>query len=213
MLCLLDIFRGGLDYSSNECADGVMHGMIGTVYMQIYEKDDGTARPAFSIDAAYDLSKGNSIRFKVAVLDISSYDNQMIQYKVVSGFAAMAQEDEDDNVNKEIKKTKKFGKMTDCTTPVYSRLTVKRYSASDIQALIGKLYAKYGKPTNIERDGCYQWVFPRADTDVLFTVEKKDAEGYCVIGVRYMHRAPWAKCNHRNTQSKASRNAIYHRVR
>ncbi len=47
---------------------------------------DGTARPAFTVDATYDLSKDNIIRFKGAVLEIISYDNQSIKYKVLSGF-------------------------------------------------------------------------------------------------------------------------------
>ena len=47
---------------------------------------DGTARPAFALDATYDLSKDNIIRFKGAVLEILSYDNQSIKYKVLSGF-------------------------------------------------------------------------------------------------------------------------------
>ena len=47
---------------------------------------DGTARPAFTIDATYDMSQDNVIRFKGAVLEIVSYNNQSIKYKVVSGF-------------------------------------------------------------------------------------------------------------------------------
>ena len=47
---------------------------------------DGTARPAFTVDATYDLSKDNIIRFKGAVLEILNYDNQSIKYKVLSGF-------------------------------------------------------------------------------------------------------------------------------
>ena len=50
------------------------------------EYADGTARPAFSVDATYDLSKDNTIRFKGAVLEIIGYDNQSITYKVISGF-------------------------------------------------------------------------------------------------------------------------------
>ena len=47
---------------------------------------DGTARPAFTIDATYDMSQDNVIRFKGAVLEIVSYNNQNIKYKVISGF-------------------------------------------------------------------------------------------------------------------------------
>lgn len=47
---------------------------------------DGTARPAFSLDATYDLSRDRRIRFKGAILDILSYDNQSIRYRVISGF-------------------------------------------------------------------------------------------------------------------------------
>ncbi len=47
---------------------------------------DGTARPAFSIDATYDMTQENIIRFKGAVLEIISYNNQSIKYKVLSGF-------------------------------------------------------------------------------------------------------------------------------
>ena len=47
---------------------------------------DGSARPAFTIDATYDLSKEPTIRFKGAVLQIIDYDNQSITYKVLSGF-------------------------------------------------------------------------------------------------------------------------------
>lgn len=47
---------------------------------------DKTARPAFSVDATYDLSRDRRIRFKGAILDILSYDNQSIRYRVISGF-------------------------------------------------------------------------------------------------------------------------------
>ena len=47
---------------------------------------DGTARPAFTVDATYDLSKDTTIRFKGAVLEIINYNNQSIKYKVLSGF-------------------------------------------------------------------------------------------------------------------------------
>ncbi|MBQ1643496.1 MAG: hypothetical protein II103_03075 [Treponema sp.] len=47
---------------------------------------NGTARPAFTIDATYDMSQDNVIRFKGAVLEIVSYNNQNIKYKVISGF-------------------------------------------------------------------------------------------------------------------------------
>lgn len=47
---------------------------------------DGTARPAFTVDAVYDLSKENTIRFKGALIEVLEYNNQMIKYKVISGF-------------------------------------------------------------------------------------------------------------------------------
>lgn len=50
---------------------------------------DGTARPAFSIDATYDMSKENVIRFKGAIIEILSYNNQSIKYKIISGFKTM----------------------------------------------------------------------------------------------------------------------------
>ena len=50
---------------------------------------DGTARPAFNIDATYDMSKENVIRFKGAIIEILNYNNQSIKYKIISGFKTM----------------------------------------------------------------------------------------------------------------------------
>lgn len=44
------------------------------------------ARPAFSIDATYDYSKDNVLRFKGALLEVINFDNQSITYKLISGF-------------------------------------------------------------------------------------------------------------------------------
>jgi len=44
------------------------------------------ARPAFTIDATYDYSKDNVIRFKGALLEVLTFDNQSITYKLISGF-------------------------------------------------------------------------------------------------------------------------------
>ena len=62
-------------------------GLEGNILKFTYrEFADGTARPAFSIDATYDMSKENVIRFKGAVIEILSYNNQSIKYKIISGF-------------------------------------------------------------------------------------------------------------------------------
>ena len=62
-------------------------GLEGKILKFTYrEFADGTARPAFSIDATYDMSKENVIRFKGAVIEILSYNNQSIKYKIISGF-------------------------------------------------------------------------------------------------------------------------------
>lgn len=62
-------------------------GMEGKILKFTYrEFADGTARPAFSLDATYDMSQDNVIRFKGAVIEILSYNNQSIKYKVISGF-------------------------------------------------------------------------------------------------------------------------------
>ncbi len=47
---------------------------------------DKFARASFSVDATYDLSKSNVIRFKGASLEILNYGNQNIKYKVLTGF-------------------------------------------------------------------------------------------------------------------------------
>jgi len=47
------------------------------------------ARPAFTIDATYDMKEGNNIiRFKGASLEVIEADNQSISYKLLSGFKA-----------------------------------------------------------------------------------------------------------------------------
>jgi hypothetical protein len=44
------------------------------------------ARPAFTIDATYDMKDDNIIRFKGASLEVIKADNQIITYKLLSGF-------------------------------------------------------------------------------------------------------------------------------
>jgi len=44
------------------------------------------ARPAFTIDATYDLEGDKIIRFKGASLEVINVDNQSITYKLLSGF-------------------------------------------------------------------------------------------------------------------------------
>ena len=43
-------------------------------------------RPAFAVDATYDISKDNIIRFKNLLLQVIACDNQGITYTVLSGF-------------------------------------------------------------------------------------------------------------------------------
>jgi len=50
------------------------------------EFSNNVARPAFTIDATYDISTDKTIRFRGAVLEIINTDNQSITYKVLSGF-------------------------------------------------------------------------------------------------------------------------------
>lgn len=47
---------------------------------------DDLARPAFTVDVTYDLSKDNIIRFKGCALEILEYDNQKLKYRLLSGF-------------------------------------------------------------------------------------------------------------------------------
>lgn len=47
---------------------------------------DNSVKPGFTIDATYDLSKSNVIRFKGASLEILNYGNQNIKYKILTGF-------------------------------------------------------------------------------------------------------------------------------
>ncbi len=62
-------------------------GSDGTVLTFTYcEFLEDKARPAFSTDATYDISKDNSIRFKGALLEVIHFDNQSITYKLLSGF-------------------------------------------------------------------------------------------------------------------------------
>lgn len=44
------------------------------------------ARPAFTIDATYDLSRENVIKFKNVTIEVIEYTNQEITYKLLSGF-------------------------------------------------------------------------------------------------------------------------------
>ena len=44
------------------------------------------ARPAFTIDATYDIKDENVIRFKGVSLEVIEADNQTIKYKLLSGF-------------------------------------------------------------------------------------------------------------------------------
>jgi hypothetical protein len=50
------------------------------------EFSNNIARPAFTVDATYDMSIDNIIRFRGALLEIIETDNQSITYKVLSGF-------------------------------------------------------------------------------------------------------------------------------
>ena len=62
-------------------------GMEGKILKFTYrEFADGTARPSFTIDPTYDMTQDNIIRFKGAVIEVLSYNNQSIKYKVLSGF-------------------------------------------------------------------------------------------------------------------------------
>ena len=62
-------------------------GAEGTVLRFTYrEFKNNTARPAFTIDAIYDIENDKVIRFKGASLEVISVDNQSITYKLVSGF-------------------------------------------------------------------------------------------------------------------------------
>ena len=62
-------------------------GAEGTVLRFTYrEFANNTARPAFTIDATYDIENDKVIRFKGASLEVISVDNQSITYKLVSGF-------------------------------------------------------------------------------------------------------------------------------
>lgn len=44
------------------------------------------ARPAFTIDASYDVEKDNVIKFKDVVIEVLEFSNQEITYKLLSGF-------------------------------------------------------------------------------------------------------------------------------
>lgn len=44
------------------------------------------ARPAYTIDATYDFSKDNKIRFKGALIEVIHFDNQSLTYNILSGF-------------------------------------------------------------------------------------------------------------------------------
>ena len=62
-------------------------GIEGNVLKFSYREFKGEiARPAFTVDATYDMSKNRLIRFKQSTLEIIRYDNQSITYKVLSGF-------------------------------------------------------------------------------------------------------------------------------
>lgn len=47
---------------------------------------EGVARPAFSMDATYDISHDSTIRFKGLLLEVLAFDNRGITYKLLSGF-------------------------------------------------------------------------------------------------------------------------------
>ena len=62
-------------------------GAEGTVLKFSYREFlNNTARPAFSVDATYDIEEDKVIRFKGASLEVISVDNQSITYKLLSGF-------------------------------------------------------------------------------------------------------------------------------
>jgi hypothetical protein len=62
-------------------------GAEGTILKFSYrEFSNDIARPAFTIDATYDIKYDNIIRFKGASLEIIKVDNQTITYKLLSGF-------------------------------------------------------------------------------------------------------------------------------
>lgn len=54
---------------------------------------DKTARPAFTVDATYDFSKSKTIRFKGSSIEILNFDNQGIEYKVLTGFKTESGQD------------------------------------------------------------------------------------------------------------------------
>lgn len=62
-------------------------GSEGTILKFTYSEFlDDTVRPAFSVDATYDISKDKRIRFKDLLFEVLSYDNQSITYRLLSGF-------------------------------------------------------------------------------------------------------------------------------
>ena len=62
-------------------------GSEGTVLTFTYcEFLEDKRRPSFSVDATYDISKDNVVRFKGLLLEVIACDNQSITYKLLSGF-------------------------------------------------------------------------------------------------------------------------------
>ncbi len=70
-------------FEQNLIYTGAEGNILKITYREFY---NDRARPAFSVDATYDLSKEKYIRYKDALIEVISYDNQKIKYKVLSGF-------------------------------------------------------------------------------------------------------------------------------
>lgn len=65
----------------------IYNGKVGNkINIGYREYNDDMARPAFSNNAEYDLSRSTVIRYKGAVIEVLQATNQHIKYKVISNF-------------------------------------------------------------------------------------------------------------------------------
>ena len=71
------------NFSQNLIYTGKDSDIIKFSYREFY---NDMARASYTIDATYDISKDNTIRFKGALIEVIDANNQYIKYKLLSGF-------------------------------------------------------------------------------------------------------------------------------
>jgi len=71
------------DFKQELIFTGANGSVLNFVYREFLED---MIRPAFNVEASYDLSNGRIVQYKGASLEILNFDNRKLTYKVLSGF-------------------------------------------------------------------------------------------------------------------------------